>query len=121
MSGVTSHPSGGLRVATLNIHGGLRWKLEPLRRWMLDYQVDILCLTECGDAGPSSLYGPGLYVSQTAGDSNQGGCAILVAPWHQRVRQLVTYTNGAFVAVEVMLHTLPVTVAAAYAPHSPLK
>ena len=112
---------GGLRVATLNIHGGLRWKQETLRRWMVDHQVDILCLTECGDAGSSSLQGPGLYVSQTSDDPSLGGCAILVAPWHQRVRQLVTYSNGAFVAVEVMLQTLPVTVAAAYAPHSPLK
>ena len=46
---------------------------------------------------------------------------IITAPWLKQVNLLSTMANGAFVAVAVTLQTLTVTVAAAYAPHLPLK
>ena len=83
--------------------------------------IDVLCLTECGDARPAAFHGLGVFVSQTQDNPQVGGCAIITAPWLKQVKLLLTMANGAFVAVAVTLQALTVTVAAAYAPHLPLK
>ena len=108
-------------MVTLNIHSGLRRKLETLRYWQETQFIDVLCLTECGDAGLAALCGPGVFVSQTLKNLHSGSCAIITALWLKQVCLLTAMANSIFVAVAVTLQTLMVMVVAAYVPHSPLK
>ena len=114
-------PTRPLLVATLNVAGAFWRKERTLAVWQRRERIDVLCLTETGRAAEEHLRLPGTFAAECLRNPNRAGCAIMVAPWVGVAKLEYAAPNGALLLVSLPLGGRRMMVAAAYAPHSPVR
>ena len=116
---MTEHQSlRPLKVATLNLGGGFRWKEAALVHWQRRERIDAVCLTETGRLADESLRSSGTFVAPCTKDQGRNRCAILIAPWIGGACLEYAAPNGALILVSVPMGGGCLTIGAAYAPQS---
>lgn len=116
------------RIVTLNLHGGLDTKMEPLCAWMRDMSIDVLCLQEHHCNNERRLRGLratlrgnfGLY-GAVVPDSCYGGAAIMLSKrWMTSVQGVHTSADGRTIAVDVLTRRCrQIRLVSTYGPSGP--